>query len=267
MYDKLITQIVCASTLLFVAFGFFIIYFIIRYKNREQQHEIEKQLLLFELEKKELNLGFKERELILDEISEDIHDNIGQVAFLIRRNLYTIEQLCTGAEQRNLIGYVTFLTDRIINDTRYVGHSLNSDYIKTQGLCRMLEDEIERLNSSGQITCNIRISGNDRCISPEAQLLVYRIAQEAIHNALQHASATNLEMQLVYNQENFTMRITDDGVGFDEAIVQENGTMGITNMHKRAKVLNGRLEIVTAPGKGCDVILYCPVNTNTIKMP
>ncbi|HVX01218.1 MAG TPA: ATP-binding protein [Candidatus Babeliaceae bacterium] len=266
MYDKLIVQLVIASSFLFAAFGFFLIHFIIRYKNQQQHYRLERQRLLYELEKKELGLGFRERELILEEVSEDIHDNVGQIAYAIKRTLNSLEKRCTDPEQLKLVSFVTDLAGRIIHDTRHFGHSLNSDFIKKEGLCSMLEYEVERINASEQVAASLRINGPRRPISPEEQLLAYRIAQEAIHNTLQHASAENLNLQLFYEKESFSMRISDDGDGFDENVVKEKGTMGITNMHKRAKVLNGRLEVITAPGKGCNVTLYCPVSPGTVGM-
>jgi len=255
MYDQELLQIVFACTLLFGVFAFFLVLFVIKHKNQKQQYELEKQRLLFELEKKELKMGFQERELVLDEISQEIHDNIGQVAHLIRMNLFNIEELSANEEQLDLIKYVVDLTDRIINDTRYVAHSLNSDFIKGQGLYRMLEFDTDRINAARQLKCYMEVIGSDKSITDETQLLAYRIAQEAIHNTLQHAKAQNLKIQLIYGEETFKMVIRDDGMGFDVPIADEKALMGIANMRKRAKLLNGSLEIYSDYGKGCTVAL------------
>jgi len=259
MYDKELLQIVIACTMLFGVFAFFLVWFVIRYKNQKQQYSLEKQRLLFELEKKELRMGFEERELVLSEISQDIHDNVGQLAHLIRMNLHTIEQYSNHSEQLALIKYVSELIVLIINDTRYLGQSLNSNFIKGQGLYRMLEYDTERINASKQIHCAIEVEGKggDRDISAETQLLIYRIAQEAIHNVLEHAGAGQLEILLVYDVGCFKMVIKDDGIGFNEAAVQGKGTMGICNMYQRAKLLNGELNIDSQAGAGCTITLSC----------
>jgi len=255
MYDKELLQIVFACTLLFGVFASFLVLFVIWHKNQKQQHELEKQRLLFELERKELNMGFKERELVLDEVSQEIHDNVGQIAHLIGMNLYSIEQLSTNQEQRELIKYIIDLNNRIINDTRYIAHSLNCDFIKGQGLYRMLEFDTDRINAARQLKCYIEVTGSDKSITDETQLLVYRIAQEAIHNTLQHAKAQNLKIQLIYSKDAFKMVIRDDGMGFDVSIADDNALMGITNMRKRAKLLSGSLDIHSDYGKGCAVVL------------
>ncbi len=259
MYDKIIIQIVVASTFLFVVFAVFLVMFTIRYNKGVLKLNLEKQRLLFDLENKELSMGFQERELVLEEVSKDIHDNIGQLAHLIRMNLFTIEEYSDNPEQLEVIQYVSELTDRVISDTKYIGHSLNCNFIKGRGLYRMLEYDLEKINASRQIKCFIDIEGEaeGHCITAEAQLLVYRIAQEAIHNVLQHANACNLEMQLVYHRGNFKMVIRDDGIGFDELAAEEKGMMGLVNMRQRAKLLNAELQIDTKPDNGCSISLYC----------
>jgi len=257
MYDKEILKIVIYCTLLFTLMAFSLIIFVIRYKNKSQQHDLEKQRLLFELEKKELNMGFRERELVLSEVSKDMHDNIGQLVYLIRMNVCTIEEYSNNADQLPLIKDVLELTDRVIEETKYLGHSLNSDFIKGRGLYRMLENDMERINVSKKLNCYMDIEGDgdDHMLTAEAQLLVYRIAQEAIHNVLRHAHASNLQIMLAYNREQFRMVISDDGDGFDVELAKEKETMGISNMQQRAKLLNGNLELKSSLLNGCFISL------------
>ncbi len=263
MIAREIMEIAFACTLMLVILVYFLVYFVIRYKNRELQYSLEKQRLILELEHKKLRASFEERELVLNEISSDIHDNIGQVAYLINMDIYTIEKLCTGNEQLKVIQHVAELMKRIIRDTKYMSHSLNSDFIKEQGLYRMLEFDMEQINASGKVKFILDVNGDDHLLSPEAQLFVYRIAQEAIHNSLQHADASNIKLELVYSDANFMMKVTDDGIGFDEAIVKEKGTMGINNMHLRSQLLNGSLMITSQPKAGCSLMLNLSVPSAT----
>jgi len=72
---------------------------------------------------------------------------------------------------------------------------------------------------------------------------------------LQHAIAERLEMALTYKNEGVTMIIRDDGIGFDQEQAEATGTIGITNMHQRAVLLNGTLDIKTLTGKGTCITL------------
>ena len=260
MYDKLILQIVFACTMLFGVLAFSLVFFVSRYKNKVHQHMLERQRLLFELEMKELNMSFKERELILDEVSKDIHDNIGQIIYVIRRNLYTVEEIGTNEEQLELIQYIAELTDRVVKEITHIGRSLDRDFIKARGLYRMLEYDVEHINSMDKIRCYIITEGHRYSISPEAQLLVYRIAQEAIHNVLQHAEATDLEVKLYYRENELEMTIRDDGRGFHVEITRQEETAGLRNMYQRARLLNGSLSINSDTGKGCIIKLLFPTS-------
>lgn len=265
MYDRILLQVVLASTLLFGVLIFFLIFFIVKYKNREQQHRLEKQRLLFELKNKELTVSVEERELVLLEVSREIHDNIGQISQLIRMNLYPIEEYSDNPYQLELIQYVIELTARMIEETRHIGNALNSNFIMERGLYRMLEYDMERLNASRKISCSIDVSGDDRQLTAQQQLLVYRIAQEAIHNILRHAEADFFSIELKFGTGHFEMRITDNGKGFYRTETMEAGTMGLQNMQQRARLLNGSLEIMSSPKFGCSVILcfnYHPLTTS-----
>ena len=85
--------------------------------------------------------------------------------------------------------------------------------------------------------------------------LTFRIAQEAINNSIKHSEATELDISLRYEQSGFLMRIRDNGIGFPAS---ENGcqtNLGMENMRERARILNGKLEVKSEPGKGAEVRL------------
>lgn len=255
-------QIVFASTLLFVVLAFAVIYFIVRYKNRERQFSLETQRLQFELEKKELRRSFGERELVLEEISQEIHDNIGQVMHMIAMNLHTIRDYSTNVEQVKVINKVAELAQYIIRDTRHIGYSLSTDFIKDRGLYMMLEYDMEQINHRKETYCTLQANGKEEYLSAESQLLIYRIAQEAIHNVLKHAHATLLEIELIFDPKLFVLKINDNGVGFDEPVEQGKGRTGLNNMRKRAMMLNGNIVIDSQPGQGCTIILTVPPDSD-----
>jgi signal transduction histidine kinase len=91
-------------------------------------------------------------------------------------------------------------------------------------------------------------------LSDSAELAVYRIAQEALANAVRHAGARHIELTL--GAENGTLRVAvqDDGRGFDPA-ARRSQSLGIESMKQRALALGGRLELASAPGKGTTVLL------------
>jgi signal transduction histidine kinase len=100
------------------------------------------------------------------------------------------------------------------------------------------------------------ITGLDEdTLLPEQKINVYRIIQEQLNNILKHAQASAVVIELNQEDERITLKVKDDGKGFDPRIRRTG--VGISNIMSRAELYNGRVEIESAPGKGCrlEVIL------------
>jgi signal transduction histidine kinase len=99
-------------------------------------------------------------------------------------------------------------------------------------------------------------------LSPTVELACYRVAQEALSNATKHGQARHVDVELSVEAEELCLTITDDGIGFDLAAIsprEESGGFGIIGMHERMKLLNGRLEVISAPGAGTQVVAMIPL--------
>ena len=102
----------------------------------------------------------------------------------------------------------------------------------------------------------LAISGiEEHSLLPEQKINVYRIIQEQLNNILKHAQASSVMIELNKEEEQIRLLVTDDGKGFDPRVRRDG--VGISNIMSRAELYNGRVEIDSAPGKGCrlEVIL------------
>jgi signal transduction histidine kinase len=100
---------------------------------------------------------------------------------------------------------------------------------------------------------SITITG-DRTLPEKVTLAFYRIAQEALNNAINHAMASQIHITLLEEQDYVEFRIQDDGRGFDPRVIQE-GHLGISIMSERAAQIGANLQIHSEPGKGTEIIL------------
>ena len=101
-----------------------------------------------------------------------------------------------------------------------------------------------------------------RRLAPEVELAAYRIAQEAVNNAVEHARAKNIVIRVHCGQDKLTLTVTDDGIGFDlpprpDSLTQV-GRFGLLGMHERAILLGGSVRLISEPGKGTQVIAQLP---------
>jgi two-component system sensor histidine kinase UhpB len=100
---------------------------------------------------------------------------------------------------------------------------------------------------------------DENVLLPEQKITIYRIIQEQLNNILKHAEASGVTIELSREEEQIRLLVADDGKGFDPR-TRRNG-VGISNIISRAELYNGRVEIVSSPGKGCrlEVILNSKV--------
>jgi signal transduction histidine kinase len=104
----------------------------------------------------------------------------------------------------------------------------------------------------------VEIEGS-RCLNPDIQVALYRIAQESLNNVIKHAGATWVKIRLCLGEEAVELSITDDGRGFNmtEATLQ---SLGLNIMRERASRIGATLAITSAPGQGTSIEVFCPLN-------
>jgi two-component system NarL family sensor kinase len=255
MNDKYLIQVFISGTILLMLFVFFIVAYLLVQKQKQNAYHIEKNKMIFDHQNKLLTARFEEQEQTMNLMSKEIHDNIGQLLTFTQMNLSVIGKYASDQRQIGLIDRTKMLLDQIKNDVRNISHSLNSDFIKERGLVSVLEDELESIKFSQEIDCKINITGGKADFDPGKELLIYRIAQEAIHNITKHAKASKITIALSYDPDIFTMSIADDGVGFEKQRIYELNGIGFQNMLERTRLLSGSLDIESQPMHGCNITL------------
>ena len=253
--DNYLEIVFLSGTILLVLFAFFITFYLIIHKRKQNAYHLERNKMIFDHQNKLLTARIEEQERTMDQMSKEIHDNIGQLLNFTKMTMFAIAKYTTDNRQTALVDKAKGLLDQIIKDTQNLSHSLNSDYIKTHGLITVLQEEIDSINFSKEILCTIEVKGIHKTFDPDKELLMYRIAQEAIHNITKHAQAAELVITLTYHSDEFSMSIADNGIGFEKSKMYELNGIGFLNMLNRAKLLNGTLDIESQPMSGCVVTL------------
>ena len=158
------------------------------------------------------------------------------------------------------------LITKAIQDLRDLSKSLNTDYIVDAGLAKALEYELEMIRKTGIYEVNFDIEGKQYRLGNQQELLLFRIVQEVLNNIMKHAKATLIEVKLLFDPSLFTLKIDDNGVGFDTSGIQHNDYsklgLGVRNMHNRAKMINTHFQIISTPGQGTTVVLTLPKETS-----
>lgn len=252
---------------LFVAIG--IIVLVLTYQKRKLTYLKEKELMKSSFEKELLNTQLEIQEQTLKNISQEIHDNIGQGLTLAKLNLYTM--LIENNDQlQQKITLSKTLVSKAITDLRDLSHSLNTDYVAEMGLLRSIEYELEMIAKTGIVKTSLQISGQVYRFDKQKELITFRIVQEVLNNIIKHAKADNITVQAVYTIETLELSIKDDGLGFEPTPAEQSSNnqaglgLGMRNMYNRAKLIGAGFVIESSVGNGTLVKLSLSKENNHI---
>jgi len=207
------------------------------------------------LEKEILDISEQERR----RIGQDLHDGLGQMLTgigLLSQNLS--RQL--GNEDSELVDEAEEITELIKEADQYardLARGLTPVDLEANGLSKALQrlsDNAERLFG---VDCTLDEAGTGLVHNATAATHMYRIAQEAVSNAVRHGSAERIKIAFASGAEQIRLRIQDDGVGFSTENIDGPG-MGVHIMNYRARIIGGTLEISSTPAGGTTVTCTLP---------
>ncbi|WP_454804547.1 sensor histidine kinase [Mucilaginibacter phyllosphaerae] len=257
-----IKELVLIATCIFLLAPAFVVIYVSMYNKRKKRHIEEKALLELQFQQELLKAQVEIQEQTLNHISREIHDNVTQVLSFVKLNL-AISAKATPQQAELKITESRNLVAQVINDLRDLSKSLSYDHIVQLGLVKTIEIEADRLNSSGIINITLAIGGNVRSLGEQRELVLFRIFQEALNNALKHSGAKQLKINLDYFDHLFNLTIQDNGVGFLTDTLP-NGGSGLKNIVNRAALIGAAAVINSAPGKGCCIqITIAPLTQYT----
>ncbi|MBI2872275.1 MAG: PAS domain-containing sensor histidine kinase [Chloroflexi bacterium] len=203
-------------------------------------------------------------------IAQELHDDTVQALVLLCRRLDTAEGASESVPRPVLEGLrgarksAEEVVQRLRDFARVLRPPTLEDLGLTTSIRRLLTDLGERANVESQL----KIVGRERRLSPDTELGVFRIAQEALRNVERHARATQLAATITFAKHRVSLDILDNGVGFvlpsGPGDFAAGGQLGLLGMRERAESLGGQLEIQSTPGRGTRVTLSVQVQEDTL---
>lgn len=260
--SSLVIKLWAAGTLVALLFVSLVVLLSAMLRKRAIAHQLERENWKLQIEKTAVSARLEERDLLVAEFSREIHDNIGQLATMVRMHLQVLEKQVTDAPQQKTIDGAMTFANALMDSIQHISYSMDGSYIHEEGLFNAIGWQVDQIRSSRAIDIRLESPGTDIPLTVQQALVVYRIAQEAISNVLHHAGASELVIRLHYTDNEFTMDIMDDGKGFDPAVTK-SGKVGIRNMEHRAQILGGKLEVKSWLDSGTTVRLVVPLGNNT----
>lgn len=200
-------------------------------------------------------------------LAHELHDTTTQELVALDHQL----QVASRELQRGNVARVQTLLQELremgaetIANMRRLIQDLRPPYLEDLGLAPSLEALIRNLQEPHGPQMRLEVHGNPVRLAPEVELALYRIAQEALQNALRHAQPQRVAITLTFAGDEVSLAVSDDGRGFPMPgrpdVFTQEGRFGILGMRERALLLGGRLSVHSAPGQGTTVVVRFPLS-------
>jgi two-component system sensor histidine kinase DegS len=198
-------------------------------------------------------------------IARELHDDTAQALVTLSRRLDAISmdsgQLSEPVIQR--LEEMRELTHSTLQGVRRFGQDLRPSIIDDLGLLPTLEGLTSDLIEKGKIKAELKVLGDKRRLSPEAELNLFRITQEALRNVEKHSSASRVVITVAFSADRVRIAIEDNGRGFKQpdrtGELAASGKLGLIGIHERAQLLDGTLMVRSKLGEGTTVTVDVPV--------
>lgn len=259
--------ILIIGTILALMLVGFIVTILFLYQRRQQRQEKEIEQMKARYDQEVLRTQLEMQEITFKEISQELHDNIGQMLSVVKLTLAGLPL------EKDHKAYEPTQTSRqmlnkAIADLADLNKNLHSDRIAHVGLSEAIKFNVDQIRRNGLLNINMEVSGMEYFLEEQKQIFLFRMYQEIINNILKHAKATNVMVNLDYDSLNkFAMIVNDNGVGFDvvtkKNLVNSKSGVGLKSLHNRASMIGAQVEISSAQGQGTTVKVELPIELRT----
>lgn len=247
------------GTLLFTLFAVFTILYIALQKKKQYHHHLEKQQMEHRFSTQLMQSRLEVQEQTLKNMSAEMHDNIAQMLGAVKLQLHMLATGAADEEQRALANEAASTMRDAIRDVRSMSHVMNGTYVLRKGLRESIEKDLDRIVAAHRIKCNFTVSGPERKLDEDRELMLFRIIQESVANAVRHGQPLHISVSLHYGPDSLRVLIEDNGKGFDTTRVNPVSGVGMMNIEERARLLGGNVNISSQVNIGTSVQLDIPV--------
>lgn len=236
-----------------------IILFVVFYQKRMIQEQMKRQVMEFEFQQKMLQAELESQETERRRLSADLHDSIGGMLSTIRVGISTMARQLPEPQS---IDQTKRMLDDTITSVRRISRDLMPSTLEKFGLTQALQELCERFRETSKILISFSEQGDVHDIDKSRSLMIFRIVQELLNNAIKHSQADAITVHLLRN-ESLQAIVADNGIGFDADAIrkdQQSGRgLGLFNIENRARLLGGSVVYEQVNPRGSRVSVTIPL--------
>jgi two-component system NarL family sensor kinase len=197
------------------------------------------------------------QEQTLNHVSQEIHDNVGQLLSLVKLQLNLAAE--KGGEENLLLSDARDNIGRAMMDLRDMAKGMSSDRISLLGLYASVDQEAQRIRRTGVCEVNVTCEGQAQPMDRQKETILFRVIQECLQNIIKHAQATRVEIAFAYAASAVKIEVRDNGKGFLITRGNSLSGLGMMNMHHRIELMHGKVTVESEPGFGTKIVIELPL--------
>ncbi len=187
-------------------------------------------------------------------LARELHDDTIQAVIALKQRMQLAKKSVKELHGRQSLNDLEILAEQTIENLRRLTRALRPIYLEDLGLVTALEMLARETSQNNHLVVGFQKTGQERRLSREVELSLYRITQEALSNVIKHSKATHADIKLAFNAAEIKLEVSDNGSGFivpkSPTELAPNGHFGLLGIHERADLIGARLEIESTLGKG-----------------
>lgn len=234
---------------------------VLAFRNIQHKRSIQAQTIAdLEKEKQLMSVQslLKGQEEERNRLAKDLHDGLGGLLSGVKLQLGAMRgNLILSDEHAKTFNQALVKLDESINEMRRVAHNMMPEALIKLGLQQSLQDYCDGLSESQPFKINCEFHSLEKRLPSSTEIVVYRIVQELLNNAVKHSSATEILVQVIRQVNRLSITVEDNGKGFEMKESILNKGAGLQNILSRVDFLKGQIDIKSTPGKGSSIHIDC----------
>jgi two-component system NarL family sensor kinase len=223
----------------------FVVAMVFIHRQRQAQSRQKMDQMRAEFEKTIRNVEHEIHQETLTQVGRELHDNIGQLLSLTKLNLNSSKP------EKHL--EAKECVNQAIKEVRALSKTLNLDWVESLSLDEFISQQLQRIQSTGFCETSLQSDHSFSELNKEEKLVLIRVIQECLNNAIKHAQPDRIEIRIRRNAQVRMLEIADNGQGFDTS--EKSTGSGMYNLKKRMETIGGKFYLTSEVGKGTHITL------------
>jgi signal transduction histidine kinase len=243
---------ILVATFFILLFGFATFMVVVNYVKKKRKLLLEKEVRESRYQQELLEAQLEMQEHTFRIISQEIHDNVGQILSLAKLNLNIITFEQKGNEYFNTIKE---LVTNAIAELRDLGTGYYADRLVEGGLITAIHHQLQQLSKTGLFTTSFHSQINTLVVDKNKIIFLYRIVQEVLNNVVKHSGASHVSINILREDDEIHIIVQDNGKGFVRDVAGFKPGIGLSSIQQRASMIGAKADISSKIGSGTIVNL------------